>query len=102
VAGVLVVPGVGVVMPSLPEVRGVSTMRVMIVLMMAVGMHVDTSQAASATIWEGHAGCARVARTMCAITASRPSPVTQLVNTTGRSPRTRFVSRSITSKLALT
>jgi hypothetical protein len=42
----LVVPGVGVVMSSLPRVRGVLAMRVMIVLVMAVVVmhHIDTSQ----------------------------------------------------------
>jgi hypothetical protein len=45
----LVVPGVGVVMSSLPGVRGMFAMRLMIVLMMAVVMHVDTTQATSAT-----------------------------------------------------
>ncbi len=43
VTGMLVVPGVGVAMCSLPGTGSVVVMRLMIVLMMVVVMHVDTS-----------------------------------------------------------
>lgn len=44
----LLVPGVGIAMSSLPGVGGVRVMRLMIVLMMAVIMHADTPHAAGA------------------------------------------------------
>lgn len=56
-AGMLVMPSVGVVMGSLPGVRGVRgvlAMRLMIVLMMAVVMHVNHQPRSSFASALGH------------------------------------------------